>query len=120
MEYNSDFKYDLKFGVVEGESWFHNIVSNSKVEVKTDRLTEKTGNVYIEYESRGKPSGIVTSQADYWVYKIDEVGFAIIFEVEILKAKLRKYYTDGMYLKKGGDNDTSKGFLVPIIQLFKK
>jgi hypothetical protein len=25
-----------------------------------------------------------------------------------------------MYLKKGGDNDTSKGFLVPIIQLFKK
>ena len=91
-----------------------------KVEVKTDRMTHKTGNVFIEYESRGKPSGIATTDADYWVYRIDEVGFAIIFEVEILKVKLRKYYTDGIYLKNGGDNDTSKGFLVPIIQLFKK
>ena len=120
MKYSSSFTHDLNFGE-SGEDWVNEIFTKGKkVEVKTDRLTHKTGNVFIEYESRGKPSGIATTDADYWVYKIDEVGFAIIFEVEILKAKLRKYYTDGMYLKKGGDNDTSKGFLVPIIQLFKK
>ena len=105
MKYSSSFTHDLNFGE-SGEDWVNDIFAKGKkVEVKTDRMT---------------PSGIATTDADYWVYKIDEVGFAIIFEVEILKAKLRKYYTDGVYLKKGGDNDTSKGFLVPIIQLFKK
>ena len=118
MEYNSDFRYDLKFGVVEGESWFHNIVSNSKVEVKTDRLTEKTGNVYIEYESRGKPSGIVTSQADYWVYKVSE-GRAIIIEKEELKRKLRELVKNKKARMgvKGGDNNTSLGILVNIKEL---
>ncbi len=52
MNYNSDFRYDLEYGIVEGESWFHNIVSNSKFEVKSDRMSQQTGNVYIEYESR--------------------------------------------------------------------
>ena len=118
MEYNSDFRYDLKFGVVEGESWFHNIVSNSKVEVKTDRLTEKTGNVYIEYESRGKPSGIVTSQADYWVYKVSE-GRAISIEKEELKRKLRELVKNKKARMgvKGGDNNTSLGILVNIKEL---
>jgi len=118
MEYNSDFRYDLKFGVVEGESWFHNIVSNSKVEVKTDRLTEKTGNVYIEYESRGKPSGIVTSQADYWVYKVSD-GRAIIIEKEELKQKLRELVKNKKARMgvKGGDNNTSLGILVNIKEL---
>lgn len=100
MKYSSSFTHDLNFGE-SGEDWVNEIFAKGKkVEVKTDRMTHKTGNVFIEYESRGKPSGIATTDADYWVYKIDEVGFAIIFEVEILKAKLRKYYTDGMYLKK--------------------
>lgn len=118
MEYNSDFKYDLQFGIVEGESWFHNVVSNSKVEVKTDRLTEKTGNVYIEYESRGKPSGIVTSEADYWVYKVGE-GRAIIIEKEELKRKLRELVRSGKARMgvKGGDNNTSLGILVKVKDL---
>ena len=88
MKYSSSFTHDLNFGE-SGEDWVNGIFAKGKkVEVKTDRMTHKTGNVFIEYESRGKPSGIATTDADYWVYKIDEVGFAIIFEVEILKVKL--------------------------------
>jgi hypothetical protein len=118
MEFNSDFRYDLEFGVVEGESWFHNIVTNSKVEVKTDRLTEKTGNVYIEYESRGKKSGISTSEADYWVYKVSEHR-AIIIEKEELKRKLRELVRSGKARMgvKGGDNNTSLGILVNVKEL---
>jgi hypothetical protein len=118
MEYNSDFRYDLEFGIVEGESWFHNVVSNSKIEVKTDRLTEKTGNVYIEYESRGKPSGIVTSEADCWVYKVSN-GRAIIIEKEELKARLRELVKSGKARMgvKGGDNNTSLGVLVKVKDL---
>ena len=39
-------------------------------EVKEDFMTCKTGNVALEFECRGKPSGIQTSQADFYVYKI--------------------------------------------------
>lgn len=118
MEYNSDFRYDLKYGVVEGESWFHNLVSNSKFEVKSDRLSEQTGNVYIEYESRGKASGIRTTQADYWVYKISEKQ-AIVIQTAELKRKIQKLLNEGKARMgvKGGDNNTSLGFLVKIKDL---
>ncbi len=118
MNYNSDFRYDLEYGIVEGESWFHNIVSNSKFEVKSDRMSQKTGNVYIEYESRGKASGIRTTQADYWVYKISEKQ-AIVIETEELKIKIQQLVKEGKARMgvKGGDNNTSLGFLIKIKDL---
>jgi hypothetical protein len=120
MKYSSSFTHDLDFGTV-GEDWVNNIfTSGKKVEVKTDRLAHKTGNVFIEYESRGKPSGISTSDAHYWIYIIDESKSAIILDVNILKDKLRAFHKEGRYLMNGGDNDTSKGFLIPIHELFKQ
>jgi hypothetical protein len=120
MKYSSSFTHDLDFGTV-GEDWVNDIfTSGKKVEVKTDRLAHKTGNVFIEYESRGKPSGVSTSDAHYWIYIIDESKSAIILDVNILKDKLRKFHKEGRYLMNGGDNDTSKGFLIPIHELFKQ
>ncbi len=118
MEFNSDFRYDLEYGIVEGETWFHNVVSNSKFEVKTDRLSAKTGNIYIEYESRGKPSGIATTQADYWVYKIAEFK-AIVIKTEELKMLVKQLVNEGKARPnvKGGDNNTSIGVLVKIKDL---
>jgi hypothetical protein len=40
-------------------------------------------------------------------------------DINILKDKLRQFHKEGKYLMNGGDNDTSKGFLVPIIEFFK-
>lgn len=37
-----------------------------KVEVKSDRLSKKTGNIAIEYGCNNKASGIITTEADYW------------------------------------------------------
>lgn len=118
MKYNSDFKYDLEFGVLKGETWFDEIVSNRKFEVKTDRLSAKTGNIYIEYESRGKPSGIKTTQADYWVYKVTETK-AIVIKTEELKAIVRQLIIDKKAIPnvRGGDNNTSLGVLVKIKDL---
>jgi hypothetical protein len=56
MEFKSNFEYDLVFGQ-EGEMSFADL-TNKKIEVKRDRIAHKTGNIFIEYESRGKPSGI--------------------------------------------------------------
>jgi ribosomal protein S4E len=118
LKYNSDFKYDLEFGVLEGETWFDEIVSNRKFEVKTDRLSVKTGNIYIEYESRGKPSGIATTQADYWVYKVTETK-AIVIKTEELKTIVRQLILDKKAIPnvRGGDNNTSVGVLVKIKDL---
>lgn len=119
MKYSSSFYYDLEFGET-AEDWASMVFnSGKKIEVKFDRMAHKTGNIFIEYMSRGKYSGIATTQADYWIYKIDQTGVAIILDVFKLKEKLRGYYTNGMYLKDGGDDDTSKGFLIPINQIIK-
>ncbi len=118
MNYNNDFRYDLEYGVVEGETWFHNIVSGAKIEVKSDRKTEQTGNVYIEYKSRGKLSGIATSQADFWVYKVAE-NKAIIISTSDLKKKLKELHEKGMVRINvpGGDNNTSLGILCKLKDL---
>lgn len=116
--FNKDFKYDLDFGVLNGESWFHEIMSNKKIEVKCDRMTLKTGNVYIEYESRGKASGIATSEADYWVYKFDEES-AVIFKTDALKKKLKLLVTSGIAKADvmGGDDKSSRGILLSLKDL---
>jgi hypothetical protein len=118
MNFNNDFKFDLEFGVLNGETWFHELVTNKKVEVKSDRRTQETRNVYIEYWSRGKPSGISTTQADYYVYKIAE-DTAFIISTEQLKKRLKELLEQSKARMnvKGGDNNTSLGILCKLTDL---
>ena len=113
VEYNSDFRYDLKEGKLKGEKKFHKMLSDSTIEVKYDRQTRKTKNVYIEFESRGKTSGIRTTEAEYWTYFIqDEMCLTIPtqrLKEKIIKLKPRKV--------PGGDKDSSKGFLISVNDL---
>ena len=62
MDYNSDFRFDLELGQ-QGETTFGAIFSGAKIEVKTDFAAYRTGNFFIEYESRDKPSGLATTHA---------------------------------------------------------
>ena len=122
MKYSSSFTHDLEFGE-SAEDWVHQLFTGAKgfkIEVKLDSISHITGNVFIEYISRGKPSGISTTDADYWIYKIAELNSAIILDVSNLKDKLRFYHRNNMYIKRGGDNDTSIGFLIPISELLKQ
>lgn len=64
LEYNNDNRYDLKVKSPKG-----NIKT---IEIKEDFTCEKTGNVGVEFECRGKPSGISTSQADWYIYKVHQ------------------------------------------------
>ena len=117
MKYSSSFTHDLAFGE-KAEDWANDIFKGGKkIEVKYDRIAHRTGNVFIEYESRNKPSGIATTDADYWIYKLENTECAIIFPVPYLKNKLREYFNQQQYLIIGGDQNTSKGFLVPIQKL---
>jgi hypothetical protein len=65
VEYNKDRRFDFRLTIGKKSKTY---------EVKTDLMCGRTGNFAIEYECRGKPSGIVTTEADYWIYKLDD-GF---------------------------------------------
>ena len=47
MNYNNDFRYDLKIGQI-AEKELDDIFKDKKIEVKTDFIAQKTGNVFIE------------------------------------------------------------------------
>jgi len=114
MEYNSDFRYDLKIGQVKEEE-LANVFIGSKVEVKYDKRALETGNVYVEYESRGMPSGLSKTHADYYCFCF---GYTFhLIETSLLKEKCRKYLNTNRD-RLGGDNNTSKGILLPINELF--
>jgi len=113
MNYNNDFKYDLKVGQTK-EKELGDIFRNKKVEVKYDLQATKTNNVYVEYMSRGKRSGISTTESDYYAFAFGDT-FHLISTKE-LKDRCRKYIgTDRDRV--GGDNNTSKGILLPIKEL---
>jgi hypothetical protein len=115
MKHNNDFRYDLKVGQVY-ETQLADIFANKKVEVKRDFLAAETGNIFIEYQSRGKKSGISISQADYYCFWLSEFHCAII-KTEFLKDICRQYIgTEHDVL--GGDSNTSKGILLPVNELF--
>jgi len=113
MNYNNNFKYDLKVGQVK-EKELGTIFNSKTIEVKYDLQALTTGNVYVEYESRGKKSGISTSLADYYCFCLGDTFHLI--KTDILKIRCRKLIGTKRD-KKGGDNNTSKGILLPINEL---
>lgn len=115
MNYNSDFKYDLQLGQL-GEQHLSEILHHKKIEVKKDLLAHKTGNVFIEYSSRGKKSGISTSQAEYYAFILKDS--IVLKDISSLKAICRKYINTSRDVL-GGDNNTSKGILLPVVDLIR-
>ena len=117
MKYSSSFSHDLNFGE-KAEDWINELFSNGKLlEVKNDRMIHKTGNLFIEYESRDKPSGLATTTADYWIYRMSELDSSLILPTKALKEVCRVYFKQNIFIKNGVDNNTSKGFLIPLTRL---
>ena len=116
MDYNNDFRYDLKVGQVY-EKQFNDLLG-SKIEIKRDFKCLDTGNIYVEYQSRGKPSGLSTSEAEYWCYWLSDV-LCVFIKTEELKILCRKYINTNRD-KKGGDMNTSKGILLPLKDFITK
>ena len=117
MKYSSSFSHDLNFGE-KAEDWLNNLFNSGKlIEVKNDRLIHKTGNLFIEYRSRNKPSGLSTTTANYWIYRMDALDSAILLPTEGLKDVCRTYWKNNEFIMRGGDDNTSEGFLIPLKRL---
>ena len=116
------FDIDLEYGKVR-EGAVADMLQNSKIEVKSERgMWQKTGNIAIEFESYGKPSGIDKTEADYWFQRLelDESGefCTLVFPTHILKKIVDKY--KDKLTKNVGDNNTSKCVMLPIKKIFDK
>lgn len=117
--FNNDkrFDLDLAYGQVF-ERKVAEILGQSKIEVKTEKDKWKTtGNIVIEYESRNKPSGIITTDADYCLHNL-AMGDSIVLSLLIKVSTLRKYIaTHNPRSVRGGDDMTSKLYLIKLTDL---
>jgi hypothetical protein len=116
ISFNDDNKYDIKATRPDGSKQI-------TFEVKTDFGKYKgkfTGNVALEYECRGKPSGITTTEADFYVYRIHEPNGEINFyfaKVEDVKKMIeRKLYTR---IANGGDPGSNSMNFLFTLEKFK-
>ena len=64
------FDIDLSYGAIR-EDKIIDMFLNKKIEVKSEKnMWQDTGNICIEYESWGRPSGIKATEADYWFHNL--------------------------------------------------
>lgn len=100
---NDDNKHDLTMSLFDGPKF--------TVEVKNDLRSKETGNIAIEFRSRGKFSGINTTTAKFWVYKYHDNRFRAL-NVEHLRKDLR----EGVWqTATGGDpGSNTQFFLIPV------
>jgi hypothetical protein len=113
MEYNSDFRYDLKRGQ-KAEKWLGGLLEADTLEVKRDFITHKTKRVFVEYECNGKPSGIRTTEADWWGFVLDDS--AVMISTEKLTLLVNDAIAQKRY-RRGGDGNKSLGALVRLQDL---
>lgn len=63
----------------QGQLFVANLIdafAHGTVEVKTDEKAQQTGNVYIEFRCKGRPSGIATTEAEMWVFVVGDLILA--------------------------------------------
>ena len=120
LKYNNDsnFDVDLKFGNKHEKKLGKLLgLKTEEIEVKTERdWWAKTGNICIEIERRGKPTGLSITKAKVWVHvlsKGDKQLLRLVIDVPVLK-KLAKKFKDNW--KMVGDRRETKAIMIP----FKK
>tara|TARA_R100000315_G_scaffold7082_1_gene2326 strand:+ start:208 stop:708 length:501 start_codon:yes stop_codon:yes gene_type:complete len=144
MDLNKKFKKDLKYGTagekivamylsINGMTIVNDESTNTKdydiimyspkadknlyMEIKTDNYVNNekdTGNIAIEVEYKGKPSGISVTKADWWVYYMPEISTNNLWMMECDKLKrFIKENVKDLKIVMGGDNNMSKLVLIP-------
>ena len=118
-ENRKKFDLDLTYGEIREEK-IAEMLTNKKVEVKSERdIWQNTGNICIEYESWGKPSGIRATESDYWFHNLcigDDEYCTLVFKTDTLKKIVDKL--DTFKTVSGGDGNASRMFLVNLQKLF--
>ena len=122
---NHDKKFDLQLsqGLIN-ERRLADVFENQKIErieLKSEtHQWEETGNICIEFEHAGKPSGIASTEADFWVHELKRDGETLVylmFPVERLRAICRNAFRIGRYRRCAGDGGRSSVVLLKLTDL---
>ena len=116
------FKYE-DWGKVDGcfkdyDFWLLVCGKKTYFEVKSEKLAAITGNLCIEYEYKGKPSGIDATKADYHIHYVLHTddrtvkGKIIGEDVYIIPVSKLKKIAEGCRSVISGDGKYSKSYLV--------
>jgi hypothetical protein len=127
ITFNRDRKFDIQLDAsLVHERRLGEIFSAAKIEkieLKTETWQwEQTGNICIEYRQNGQPSGIATTDADYWVHELRRDGETLcylMFPVERLKELAREAYRQGHFHEGGGDGGRFCNVLIPLREILK-
>jgi hypothetical protein len=126
--YQPKFDHDFTRGKV-GENLvdtFLHALEGGSIEVKTDYRVAETGNFYIEFEQWGrsgqrKPSGIMTTEATYWVLASPDGKNGVFVETEWLRDLLERVgFTTAEQPIADGNTNASSGYLVPAQFLYRR
>ena len=101
-------------GIIEG-------LKSDRVEVKTDQVSQTTGNIYVEYackkQGQYKPSGLAVTEASLWVFVLELGDLAIAVSVERLKELFADGWRNGKRRKCIRGGYPTKGVVIPIATL---
>jgi hypothetical protein len=114
----SKFDIDLAYGLGR-ENEFARLLGPASIEVKSDRQAHRTGNIYVEFESRGKPGGIAVTESEWWVQEIAEWHRFIVMPTEQMRRFVQRERDAGR-VRLGGDVQSSKGVLLKMTDLVKE
>jgi hypothetical protein len=94
-----------------------------KIELKSETWQwEQTGNICLEYEYNGKPSGFKATEADVWVHELKRNGETLVylmFPIERLRALCREAFKQGRHRDNAGDDGKSKVVLLALKDILK-
>lgn len=134
IEYGSGGKFDFNF---KNSRWWERKFAEIFVTLAFDRgiydlwelktetwQWQRQYHICLEYEFRGRPSGIAATQADMWVHQLclddDTTLVWSMFPIERLKELGRRaYVTPGLRKVNAGDHGQAKLVLVPLRWIYR-
>jgi hypothetical protein len=114
------FDIDYEYGL-QGELYVSDIrraIEADRIEVKRDSRWSATGNVYVEFECKGRKSGIATTEAELWAFVLGDTNIAVFIPTATLKEFARRLHRAGRVAQETDGSHPTKGVLVPLPALF--
>ena len=106
--------------IVEGYNKEYDIMLpeiDETVEVKKDFKSKYTGNVVVEIEMINRPSGLMTTSADWWVFHINEEEL-IWMTPETIKEMIEEESFDPVEFIGKGDSISKIAYLIPKMHFY--
>jgi hypothetical protein len=119
---NRDNKFDIQLNVANlREHVLGRLLGGGKIELKSETWQwRRTGNIALEFEQRGRPSGFAVSEADVWTQELNDdegkILCDLMFPLERVKELARYTYRrqPSCMRRGGGDSGAVSNVVVPL------